>query len=466
MPAVSPEEPAPPTRALAHFVVTTEPSHLPADIIHEAKRTLINILGVALSASRADSSLALTDWARRRGGDPRATVLGGNLRTDASTTAFVNAYLAHLQDYDDTHFPTVLHPSAPVWPAALAVCETQHRSGLDALAAFALGAEVCCRVAMSVHPWHYDLGWHITGTAGVFGAAAAAGRASGLSEAELTHALSMAGTRAAGVRESFGSDAKPLHASYAARAGVESAQLAAAGLTGAADILRGRRGFWAVLSPNGHSTESLLDGLGERWELRNNGLKPYANGVVSHAIEDAVIEMRNAHQLAAEQVERIDAQVHPLVLELMDRPVRQRGLDGKFSYQHCAAVALVDGAAHEAQFSDKRVADPAIVALASRVHAAVAAGIAEDEVKLTITLTDGRQLSTHIEHASGSPGNPLSDAAVDAKFMATASEGIGDERAARLLAAAWALDGAESIGNLMALASGAPAMPDGRQSVR
>ena len=124
-------------------------------------------------------------------------------------------------------------------------------------------------------------------------------------------------------------------------------RLAKAGFTSADDILGGRRGFWAVLSAAGNSEEQLLGGLGERWELANNGLKPYANGVVSHPIQDAVIQLRNEHGLRPEQVTAIHARVNPLVLELMDRPQPRRGLEGKFSFQHCAAAALVDGAGHD-----------------------------------------------------------------------------------------------------------------------
>src|SRR5690606_33715170 len=129
------------------------------------------------------------------------------------------------------------------------------------------------------------------------------------------------------------------------------------------DIFGGRRGFWAVCSPDGHEASRLTDALGDHWDLRRNGLKPYANGVVSHPIQDGVIHLRTEHGLTAADVERIDLRVCPLVPELMNRPDPQFGLQAKFSFQHCAAAALVDGAGHDAQFADARVLDPTIAAV-------------------------------------------------------------------------------------------------------
>ncbi|MEI7926078.1 MAG: MmgE/PrpD family protein, partial [Chloroflexota bacterium] len=239
----------------------------------------------------------------------------------------------------------------------------------------------------------------------------------------------------------------------AAANGYQSAAFAAAGLNSATDIIGGRRGFWAVLSPNGHNEEALTGALGEHWELQRNGLKPYANGVVSHPIQDAVIRLRNEHALTPDQVVKIQARVCPLVLELMNRPNPTTGLDAKFSFQHCAAAALVDGAGHDAQFSDARVLDPVIASVRSRVSATVDQAIPEHEVFVTITLTDGREVSTHVEHASGSPENPLSDATLDTKFRALVEPVIGASRAATLLDAARNLDGAPNVAELLRLAA-------------
>jgi 2-methylcitrate dehydratase PrpD len=439
------------THSLAHHIASTDDALLPAWAVHEAKRTLLNVLAISLSASRSNSAATLYDWVRAEGCAARASIIGGRFKTSPGVAALTNGFLAHLQDYDDTHFPTVLHPSAPVWPAILALAEDRHASGRAALGAFVLGAEAACRVAVSVHPWHYDAGWHITGTAGVLGAAAGAGRLLGLSTDRLVHALGIAGTFAAGVREVFGTHGKPLHAGHAAQNGLQSAVWAAAGFTGAPDILGGRRGFWAVLSPNGHSVEALLGDWGQRWELKMNGLKPYANGVVSHPIQDAVIELRNTHALRAEQIEKIEALVHPLVLELMNRAEPRRALEGKFSFQHCAAAALVDGAGHDAQFTDEKVNDPVIAGIRARVSATIDHSMREDETRVTITLKDGRRVAAHVAHATGSPENPMSDEVLERKFRTLAGEVLAPPEVEQLLQSVWSLDQARDIGELCRL---------------
>ena len=146
------------TQSLAAYVANANTDDLPPSMLHEAKRTLVNILAVSLSASAASGSHALIDWARDEGAAPKASVVGSSLRTSAFNAAMVNGFLAHLQDYDDTHFPTVLHPTAPVWPAVLALAEECGTSGKDALAAFVLGAETACRVAM-VRPTRGTTTW-------------------------------------------------------------------------------------------------------------------------------------------------------------------------------------------------------------------------------------------------------------------------------------------------------------------
>ncbi len=441
-----------PTRSIAAFVA--EAGDPPEWVMEEAKRTLVNLLAISVSASVHPSSTRMLVWARAEGAAPQASVIASDLATSPSIAALVNGFISHLQDYDDTHYPTVLHPSAPVWPAALAAAEEMRASGRDALVAFALGCEVACRIAMSVHPWHYDQGWHITGTVGVFGAAAAAGRLYGLDAEAMAHAFGFAGTQAGGVREVFGSDGKPLHAGRAASNGLQSAEFARAGMTANPEILAGRRGFWAVLSPNGHSEEELLGGLGERWELKRNGLKPYANGVVSHPIQDGVIALRNEHGLTPDQVEGISLRVCYLVPELMNRAEPETGLQAKFSFQHCAAAALVDGAGHDSQFELDRVLDPTIAEIRSKVTYEIDRSLPEHEAYVTIALKDGRSVSTHVAHASGSPENPLTNAQLAEKFDAIVQPILGADRARQLFEAAWSLDEAPGVTDLLRLTRG------------
>ena len=164
------------TGDLARYIVETSADQIPEAIIHEGKRCLINFLSVALYSSRDPSLDILLDVFQQEGSGRHASVLGSGVRTSLQNAALANGYLGHLEDYDDTHFPTVIHPSSPTLPAALALGEQLSTSGLEVLAASVLGMEACCRIGMAVHPYHYDEGWHITGTCGVFGSVIAYNR--------------------------------------------------------------------------------------------------------------------------------------------------------------------------------------------------------------------------------------------------------------------------------------------------
>ena len=441
------------TETLARFILNTPAEAIPAPILHEGKRCIINYMAVALYASADPSMAILTGLFEEEGGVEIASLIGAGTRTNLQNAALANGYLAHLEDYDDTHFPTVIHPSAPTIPAAFAVAEREGATGLDVLAATVIGIEACCRVGLSVYPNHYDAGWHITGTCGVFGAAGAAGRLLGLDESQMTQALGIAGTQAAGVREVFGSMSKPFHAGRSAQSGVLAGLLARRGFTSTREILEGRRGFAAVLSTASDMTQ-ITDALGERWELPNNGLKPYSCGVVSHPLIDAMIVLRNTHGVAADDVESVSARVHPLVLELMDRPNPRVGLEGKFSHQHSMAVGLIDGGAFPAQYTDERVLDPAVAALRDKIRATVDTSVAEDAAEVTVTLRDGRSITESVEHATGAPENSMSDAHLENKFRTLARRVLSQSQADELLAALWALDTADDVTGVMALTQG------------
>ena len=252
------------TLELARFAAETRWDDLSGEVRAHAKRCLVNAVAVAVHASARAEAAPLLDALAAEGGAPRATVWGTGARTSLQQAALANGWLCHLDDYDDTHFPTVIHPSAPTIPAAFAAAELVGASGRDFLLAVAVGIEVCCRIGAAIHPSHYGMGWHITGTCGVFGAAAAAGRVLGLSAEAMTHAMGTAGTQASGLRETFGSMAKAINAGHPAQAGAFAALLARGGFTGPATVLEGRRGFGEVMAPASDWSRAV-EGLGRRW---------------------------------------------------------------------------------------------------------------------------------------------------------------------------------------------------------
>ena len=369
-------------------------------------------------------------------GPREATVLGRGDRLDIMLAALMNGTTSHTFDFDDTHLKTVIHPSGPVASAILALAERKPVKGEDFLHAFILGVETECRIGNAVYPSHYDVGWHITATTGVFGAAAAAGRLLGLSEQQMVWALGIAATQSSGLREMFGTMVKPMHPGNAARNGLLAALLASKNFTSAEQGIEGRRGFANVLATQRNFAE-ITERLGETWEISLNTYKPYACGIVEHPAIDGCVQLRNEHKLKAEDIESVALKVHPLVLELTGRKTPQTGLEGKFSVYHSSAVAIVHGAAGEEQYSDAVVRDPRVIAVRDKVVATVESGIHEDQVRIAIRLKGGKVLEKYVEHAVGSLGRPMSDADLEAKFRGLAEGILAKAETDRLIGLCW-----------------------------
>jgi 2-methylcitrate dehydratase PrpD len=420
------------TRTLARFVVKSRPGDVPADVRREAVRSLVNWTGCAVGGARHETVDRAIAALKPFSGPEQATVLGRRDRMDILHTALMNGMSSHVFDFDDTHLKTIIHPAGPVASALLPFAERRTVSGADLLHAFILGVEVECRIGNAVYPEHYDVGWHITGTAGVFGAAAAVGKLLGLDEQRMTWALGIAGTQSSGFREMFGTMCKSFHPGRAAQNGMMAAFLAEQDFTSSNQVLEAKRGFCNVMS-TARNYDEITGRLGETWEIALNSYKPFACGIVIHPTIDACIQLRNEHNLKAEDIQGIVAKVHPLVLELTGKKTPQVGLEGKFSVYHSAAVAVIHGAAGEEEYSDDCVRDPRVVTLRDKVEAIASPSIREDEVYVTMRLKDGRTVETHIEHAIGSLERPMSDADIDAKFRKLAGAVLPKAQIEKLL---------------------------------
>jgi len=424
------------TRELARYIVQARYEELPAAVRKEGLRTLVNWVGVAVGGShhetidKAVAALAPFSAASHAG------ILGRGERFDIMNAAFINGVSSHIFDFDDTHLKTIIHPAAPVVPAILAFAEYRCVSGSEFLNALILGVETECRIGNAVYPDHYDRGWHITGTCGVFGAAAAMGKLLGLTEQQMVWALGLAASQPVGLRESFGSMSKSFNPGRAAHNGMTAAVLAAAGFTSSDEMIEARRGWASTISTKQDYREITGD-LGLRYEAALNTYKPFACGVVLHPAIDAAIQLRSQHGLRADRIDRVELRVNPLVLELTGKKTPHTGLDAKFSVYHAVAVALVEGAAGDRQFSERAVRDPAVLALRARVAPTVDRSIQPAQVDMTVTLNDGRTLHRHIEHATGSATSPLSDDALEAKFLDLVADILPPPRARRLLDTCW-----------------------------
>ena len=424
------------TRTLARFLVEHRYADIPQGVRHEAARSFLNWVGCAVGGSCHETVERALAALAPFSGPAEATVLGRGDRLDIMQAALMNGITSHTFDFDDTHLKTVIHPSGPVASAILALAERKPVSGADFLHAFILGVEVECRIGNSVYPAHYDVGWHITGTAGVFGAAAAAGRLLGLSAQQMTWALGIAATQSSGLREMFGTMCKPFHPGNAAKNGLLAALLAQQNFTSSNHGIEAKRGFANVLSTL-FKPEEITARLGETWEIALNTYKPFACGIVIHPAIDGCIQLRNERKLKAEDIESIALRTHPLVLELTGKKTPQVGLEGKFSVYHSAAVAIIHGAGGEAQYSDACVRDPKVIALRDRVSANADAAMHEDQVHIAIRLKDGRTLEKFVEHAVGSLDRPMSDADLEAKFRGLAEGILSGSETDKLIRLCW-----------------------------
>lgn len=438
------------TRILAQWIVECRPEDIPDRVRHEGVRTIVNWLGCAIGGSAHETLDRALDAVKLFSGPPQATVFGRQARADALHAALLNGISSHVLDYDDTHLKTIIHPAGPVASAAFAVAETMPATGAEILAAIIIGMEVECRIGNAVYPDHYDRGWHITGTAGVFGAAAAVGRLLRLDRKQMAWALGTAATQSSGLREMFGTMCKSFHPGRAAQNGAFSAFLARSGFDSSERGIEAPRGFAHVLSTKQDYRE-IIGELGERWEAALNTYKPFACGIVIHPTIDGCQQIRQELGEAVREIDVVELTTHPLVLELTGKTEPKTGLEGKFSVYHAAATALLRGDGSPAAFTDEAVNNPEIVALRSRVKVNASAAIPEDAAHILVTLRDGRKIARDVLHAIGSLERPLSDGEIEAKFRALSVPVIGAHATGDLLRLAWALPGLPSITELAAV---------------
>jgi 2-methylcitrate dehydratase PrpD len=437
---------APPdlTQKLSHFIVATRYEDLPDAVRHEAKRTLLNWVGCAIGGAPqetvSNAIAALAPFTESR----RATLFGRTERMDALNAALVNGISSHVLDFDDTHAETGIHPAAPIAPAILALAEQRPVTGRDLIAALVIGVETECRIGKAVSPSHYEIGWHITGTTGVFGSAAANGRLLGLDERQMAWALGLAAAQPIGLQEMFGSMTKSFHPGKAAQNGLTAALFAGHGYTSSEHALEAKRGWLTMLS----TARNYAAFTNESWDILANSYKPFACGLVVHPVIDGCIELRNRNHLNPDMIERVEVSVNPRVMLVTAIQDPKTGLEGKFSVHHAAAVALIDGAAGEKQFTDEAVRAPAAVSLRRRVVPTVDPSVGKEQARVTIILKNGERLTMFVEHAVGSLQKPLSDRGIEDKFRGLADGILPGRQADEIIDLCWRADTLVDAGDI------------------
>jgi 2-methylcitrate dehydratase PrpD len=444
---------------------------LSTELRHDVARRYVDLVGnclaaVGLEPARAVSALA-TEW----GGTEQSTAIGLPRRVPAAAAALVNGTLAHSLDFDDTHLPSVLHPSSSVLPAALAVAQARGASGAQLLDAAGMGVELTARLGMAGFDRkagasiYFERGQHATSICGAIGAAVAAAMLNGLDAKQITDAIGIAASMGSGILEAnrTGGSVKRVHCGWAAHAGVAAADLARFGLTGPPTVIEGRFGFLQAWLGDDADVGAITDGLGEQWELPGIFFKPYPCNHFTHAGIDAARKMR-ADGVAIDEIESIELGAPTSVLRTIAEPPEAKahpesGYHAAFSGPYTVAAALLGGGGlglSHADFSDEMAAEPARLALAAKVTCVPDERC--DEIfpgqfpaRLTVRLIDGTEITERVDVNRGGPANPLSDAELARKFSINAERSVDAEHAAQISQACLELASARNLDALVGL---------------
>ncbi|MCA0326501.1 MAG: MmgE/PrpD family protein [Proteobacteria bacterium] len=384
------------TSRICRLALDTSLEDIPTDVLSITKACLLDSIGVGLAGANEEAVTILAAVLTELGGNGTTPAIGQSGKYSIADSALLNGTAIHALDFDDMHLASSMHPSAPVFGAALAVASHTGASGRTFLRACALGLEISTRIGGAVNPPHYSAGWHATGTLGHFGATIASGLLLKLSRPEFVHALGIAGTHAAGLKASFGTMAKPLHAGHAARNGVMAALLAKRGFTASEEILTGEKGFGSVMA-GGPVKDTALEHWGASWSVRDILFKPHASSFCTQALIQCMIDLRNQHHLSPEDVVEIRARVSPMALAnaVIDNP--RTGLEGKFSHTFAAAVGLVHGQATLNDFTNERIQEDQIQRVRSRTRVHASEDLRWPMARVDIEVKDKRTLTVGVD---------------------------------------------------------------------
>ncbi|GAA1866700.1 MmgE/PrpD family protein [Pseudonocardia ailaonensis] len=456
---------------LSAFAAKTAAGALPEDVAASVRRRVLDILGLCVAATALPTSRAALDHVEEQGGAPQAHAIGLAGPVPATWAAFANGVTAHSLDYDDTHLPSVLHPSAAVIPAALAAAELAGASGATTVAAIAVGLETAVRIGMAGYDAElrnsvfFEHGQHATSICGALGGAAAAAVLLGLGEEGVRDALGIAASMASGVIEAnrTGGTVKRLHCGWAAHSAVTAAQLVRRGFTGPPTVLEGRFGFFQAFIRDRFDPAAITDGLGVRWEVPGIFFKPYPANHFTHTAVDAAARLRE-RGVRAEDVRSVRLGVPSAVARTVGEPIEVKrapdtGYQAQFSGPYAVAVGLLGGTglgAGLADYTDELAQDPVRRRLMATVE------VVGDErcdaifphqfpATLRVTTTDGTVWTEEVLENRGGPQRPLSDAELARKFRDNVAGIVADDVAAEIEGAVLALDTAPSLTPLLAL---------------
>jgi 2-methylcitrate dehydratase PrpD len=431
-------------RELSAYIASALRRPLPAPVVEKTKHHILDTIAAMLSGSRLTPGRKAIAYVKTLGGVKEACVIGSNLVTTAVNAALANGMLAHADETDDSHAPSLTHPGCGIVPAALAMAERERQSGTALVRAVALGYDVGCRLTLSLDPYQFREDGHSTHSFGpMFGAAAAAGALAGLRARQVRHLLSFTAQQASGV-SCWMRDGEHIEKAFdfggmPARNGVTAATMVAQGFTGVDDVFAGERSFFVAYGRK-PDPAALTRGLGTTYEIMNTNIKRWSVGSPIQAPLDSLIDLIREHQIKAENVERLVVRVAHQGANTVDNRAMP-----DICMQHMCAVMLIDGKVTFASAHDeKRMRDRKVLALRARIELrgddALSAAMPSRQGIVEVTLRDGRALSRHTKAVRGAAENPMTRAEVDEKSFDLMAPVIGKVRARKLCDAVWKLE--------------------------
>lgn len=444
---------------LARFAATQTYDALPEEVRASVRQRILDSIGIQVSADAEHLGDGIRDMIGSWGGAGQSGVVGSRDLYPAPSAALLNGTLAHSLDFDDTHLPSVLHPSASIVPAAFAAVQAAGGTGKDLVLAIAIGLEICVRTGMGGYVdgvnVFFEKGWHATSICGAIGSAALGAKVLGLDETGIGHAMAISCSMASGVIEAnrAGGTVKRIHCGWAAHAGLTAASMAKHGVTGPPTVFEGRFGFYNAFCDGKIDREGIVGGLGTAWEVPGIFFKPYPANHYTHAGIDAAMAIRARHNPPLDRIAtiRLGAAEAPLrtIGEPREQKIRpQSGYHAQFSGPFTVAAALAGGGGLGVgfdDFTDSMAADPARLALAAKVETFV-----DEECNrvfpnqfpavVQVIMDDGTTYEERRMVNRGGPGNPLSDEELRTKFLMNALRAMPRERADALADLVFGID--------------------------
>ena len=439
-------------RELSAYIASALRRPLPPAVVEKTKHHILDTIAAMVSGSRLAPGKKAVAYVRTLGGVKEACVIGSNVTTTAGNAALANGMLAHADETDDSHAPSLTHPGCGIVPAALAMAERERRNGAVFLRAVALGYDVGCRLTQSLDAYEFRNDGHSTHSFGpMFGAAAAAGALAGLREIQVRHLLSFTAQQASGV-SCWMRDGEHVEKAFdfggmPARNGVAAATMVAHGFTGVDDVFAGERNFFVAYGRK-PDPAVLTRGLGETYEIMNTNIKRWSVGSPIQAPLDSLRDLLREHEIKAEDVERILVRVAHQGANTVDNRAMP-----DICMQHMCAIMVIDGKVTFASSHDeKRMRDRKVLALRSHIELrgdeALSAAMPSRQGIVEVSLRDGRNLRHHTSAVRGTAENPMTRAEVDEKSYDLMAPVLSKARARKLCNAIWKL---EKISDLRSL---------------